>query len=189
MATKGKSISNKLTGEIITWVETSKDSHGKHLLFDIEIAPKGFVPVRHFHPNQNEHFKIYSGKLRSEVNGQTKELEAGGSIMIPKAVPHQWWNDSETEPVKMQVKIEPALNTEVFFEQFFGLSNDGKTKKDGSFPFLQIMTMSNTYEIYLAGPPLFVQKLMGFVFGSIGSCWVIKNTTPSIANKGIRELH
>ena len=168
MATKGKSISNKLTGEIITWVETSKDSHGKHLLFDIEIAPKGFVPVRHFHPNQNEHFKIYSGKLRSEVNGQAKELGAGESIMIPKAVPHQWWNDSETEPVKMQVKIEPALNTEVFFEQFFGLSNDGKTKKDGSPSFMQIMTMNNTYEIYMAGPPLMVQKLMGIIFGTIG---------------------
>jgi quercetin dioxygenase-like cupin family protein len=178
MTTKHQSITNKVTGEKITWLETSKDTNGRYLLFDIEVGPKGFVPVKHFHPHQSETFEIYSGKLRVEVNGQTKVFGAGESNTVPKMQPHQWWNASDTEPVKMKVKIEPALNTEVFFEQFFGLCNDGKTEKDGSPSFMQIMAMNNTYEIYMAGPPLIVQKIMGVVLGSIASLFGYKKYYP-----------
>jgi hypothetical protein len=57
------------------------------------------------------------------------------------------------------------LNTEVFLEQFFGLGNDGKTSADGTPAFLQIMAMVNEYEIYVSGPPLPVQKIMGLLLG------------------------
>jgi len=178
MTTKLQTIINRVTGEKITWLETSKDTNGKYLLFDIEVKPKGFVPVRHFHPHQSESFEVYSGKLRVEVNGQTREFAAGESVTIPKAQPHQWWNASDTEPVKMKVKLEPAMNTEIFFEQFFGLCNDGKTKPDGSPEFLQIMAMNNEYEVYMAGPPLFLQKMMGAVIGNFARLFGYKKYYP-----------
>jgi hypothetical protein len=58
-------------------------------------------------------------------------------------------------------------NTETFLEQFFGLGNDNKTKADGTPSFLQIMAMVNEYEIYVAGPPLPIQKIMGVVLGGL----------------------
>ena len=164
---KGKTISNKITGEKITWIETSADTNGKHILFEFEVAPKGCVPVRHIHPSQNEHFEIVSGSLRLELNGETKQLNASDKIVIPKGQPHQWWNDSTDTAVKMKVKFEPALKTEIFFEQFFGLANDGKTKADGSPKFLQIMAMTNEYDIYISGPPVPAQKIMSFVLGGL----------------------
>lgn len=171
---KGKTITNKITGEKITWVETSADTNGKYILFEFDVAPKGYVPVRHIHPSQNEHFEILSGSLRLELNGETKHLSASDKIIVPKGQPHQWWNDSPDTTVKMKIKFEPALKTEIFFEQFFGLANDGKTKADGSPKFLQVMAMSNAYEIYISGPPILAQKIMSFVLGGVARLFGFK---------------
>jgi quercetin dioxygenase-like cupin family protein len=167
MTKKGKTLTNKITGEKIIWLETTKDTNGRHILFDFEIAPGGCVPVRHIHPFQNEHFEIQSGSLRLELNGETKNLKAGDKIIVLQGQPHQWWNDSTDTPVKAKIRFEPALKTEIFFEQFFGLANDGKTKTDGSPKFMQIMAMSNEYDIYISGPSVSLQKAMSFVLGGI----------------------
>ncbi|QHT66958.1 hypothetical protein GXP67_09995 [Rhodocytophaga rosea] len=61
MATKNTSISNKRTGEKITWLETSMDTKGKWLSFQFEVAPGGNLPVTHYHPNQKETLWINKG--------------------------------------------------------------------------------------------------------------------------------
>lgn len=167
MATKGHSISNSKTGEKITWTETAKDSKGKKLVFDFSVTPKGKLPVVHFHPNQTETFEIKAGEFCVKIGKEIKQLKEGDKITINKGVSHQWWNPSDTHTAEMVVTFEPALNTEIFLEQFFGLSNDNKTKEDGTPSFLQIMAMVNEYEIYVAGPPLALQKIMGIVFGGL----------------------
>lgn len=165
MATKGSVIINKLTGEEITWIETSIDNGGKSLIMDFTVAPDGKVPVRHIHPNQDELFEIKSGVLKVEHKGEIKYLSPGDMAKIPMGDPHQWWNESKTEPIKMRVTLQPALNTVIFFEQYFGLANDNKSKADGSPKFLQIMAMCNKYEMFIDGPPIFIQRLMGFLLG------------------------
>lgn len=167
MATKGQSISNVKTGEKITWIETAKETNGKKLVFDFAVTPKGKLPVVHFHPNQTETFEIKSGEFCIKLGTETKQLKVGEKLTIDKGVPHQWWNPSDLQTAEMRVTFEPALNTETFLEQFFGLGNDNKTKPDGTPSFLQIMAMANEYEIYIAGPPLFIQKIMGLVLGGI----------------------
>lgn len=167
MAKIGQSISNAKTGEKITWISTAMDSNGKKLVFDFSVAPKGKLPVVHFHPNQTETFEIKSGEFCIKIGKDSKLLKAGDKITIDKGVPHQWWNPSDNQTSEMIVTFEPALNTETFLEQFFGLGNDNKTKADGTPAFLQIMAMANEYEIYIAGPPLPIQKIMGFVLGGI----------------------
>ena len=167
MATKGKSITNNITSEKITWIETSADTNGKHLLLEIEVGPKGYVPVKHIHPSQDESFEILSGSLRLEVNEETTHLEELDKLTVSKGDPHQWWNDSQDTTLKMRLKFEPAMKTEIFFEQFFGLANDGKTKADGSPKFLQVMAMCNAYDIYIAGPPILAQKIMSWTLGGV----------------------
>jgi quercetin dioxygenase-like cupin family protein len=166
MATKGNTIANKITGEKFTWIETVESSAGKKLSFNFELAPSGKLPVRHLHPEQVETFEIKSGELKLELNGNTSVLKAGDKIVIPKGIPHQWWNNSATNPTELLVTFEPALNTETFFEQFFGLCNDNKTD-NGNPKFMQMMAMINKYQLYIAGPPVAIQKIMGVVLGSI----------------------
>ena len=166
MANKGQSIENKITGEKITWLETAKESKGKVLRLDFSVRPKGALPVRHFHPRQDETFEMKRGTLKVEVNGQIHYLQPGERITIPQGAPHQWWNEGEEE-ANLLVTFTPALNTETFLEQFFGLCNSGKTSADGTPKFLQLMTMVNAYELYVAGPPLPIQKVMGVVIGTL----------------------
>jgi quercetin dioxygenase-like cupin family protein len=167
MAQKGQTIVNKATSEKITWLQTTQTTDGKYVSFNLEVAPGKKVAVRHIHPGQDEMFKIKSGELKLEINGKINIYRSGDTITIPKGKPHEWWNKSDNEPVQMEVTFTPALKTEIFFEQFFGLSNDGKTDVKGSPSFMQIMAMCNEYRVYIAGPPVFIQKLMGWVLGSI----------------------
>lgn len=165
MAQPGQTISNKVTSEKITWLKTSKDTAGRYLLFGFEVAPGKKVAVRHIHPRQKETLVIQSGQLKLEIGGKTSVYKPGETITIPAGTPHEWWNDSASMPLQMEVKFEPALKTEIFFEQFFGLAADGKTDSKGSPSFMQIMAMCNEYNIYIAGPPVALQRVMGFVLG------------------------
>lgn len=180
MAKIGQSITNKITGETITWLETAATSQGKQLRFDFAVRPQGMLPVRHLHPGQEEVFEMKAGSLKVEVNGQTHQLQAGERLSIPRGAPHQWWNEGN-ETAQLTVTFTPALNTETFLEQFFGLCNSGKTSADGTPKFLQLMAMVNEYELYVAGPPLPIQKLMGTILGGIAQLLGFKKFYGSFA--------
>jgi quercetin dioxygenase-like cupin family protein len=168
MANQHNSIFNKITGEKITWLDTAQDTDGERLSFLFEVAPGGKLPITHYHPNQTETFQIRKGIFKVCLAGKIRIVSAGETLVIPKGVPHQWWNESLTESTEMKVIFEPAMNTQTFLEQYYGLSNDGKTKPDGSPALLQLMTWVNEYQVYITGPPLFIQKGLGYVLGALG---------------------
>lgn len=180
MASKGQSIENRITGEKITWLETAKESQGKLLRLDFSVRPKGALPVRHFHPRQDETFEMKRGTLKVEVNGQIRHLQPGERITIPQGAPHQWWNEGDEE-ANLLVTFAPALNIETFLEQFFGLCNNGKSSADGTPSFLQLMAMVNEYDLYVAGPPLPIQKLMGIVLGGFARLIGLKKFYPEFS--------
>ena len=167
MASPRQSIENKCTGERITWIETARDTGGALLRFEFTVAPGGRLPVKHLHPGQSERFELSSGEFCVDLNGQERVLKPGETLTIAPGQPHSWRNPSSSEQARLIVTFEPALNTETFLEQFFGLANDGKTKPDGTPPFLQIMAMVNRYQLFIAGPPVFMQRIMGATIGNL----------------------
>ena len=61
------------------------------------------------------------------------------------------------------VELRPALNTEIFFETLYGLARDDRTDENGVPNLLQqavTLTGINKCEIYLAWPPIVVQKAL-----------------------------
>lgn len=167
MAKKGQSVYNSKTGEKITWLATAADTGGQELLFDFEVSPGGKLPVMHFHPGQTETFTVKQGRFIIKLKDKLVTLDPGDSFTIDKGVRHQWWNESGSESACMEVSFKPALNTEIFLEQFYGLGNAGKTKQDGTPSFLQIMAMVNEYQLYIDGPPLGIQIWMGRIIGGL----------------------
>lgn len=167
MAKKGQVIENKVTGERVSFLETSADNNGKRLRFLLSVRPKGFVTVAHIHPSQDEHFSMKQGQLRVQKNKETLQLLAGQELLIPKGIPHQWWNDSDSETAELEVTFTPAGKMEVFLEQYYGLANDDKCDEQGTPHFLQIMAFGNEYELFVAGPPITLQKVMSTVLGNI----------------------
>jgi mannose-6-phosphate isomerase-like protein (cupin superfamily) len=130
MAIKNKIIINTVTGQQIKFLQTRKDTNGS--LLEIESSYRGHSdePAPHYHPNQDETFTMISGTLTVRLNGTLKVLKPGDSLSIPRNTIHSMWNNSDTTAV-VNWKIEPALNTEYFFETATGLANDKKTNKSG----------------------------------------------------------
>jgi len=91
-----------------------------------------------------------------------------GSASCP--FPGRWWNVDGGESV-LRVELRPALETEVFFETFFGLARDGKTNAQGIPGLLQI---AGAYSELgdscpqVVKPPLFIQRLLFRLLAPVG---------------------
>ncbi len=173
MAIAGKIITNKVTGEKLKYLRTSSDTNGKLVQFELWVSPKGHVPVRHIHPRQSETVEVKSGVLKVECDGKIMYLQPGENFVIEKGKPHQWWNESDSEEVHAIFSIEPPYKFETMQEQIFGICN-----KKGKLSFLQIMVMAKEYEMVIAGPPFFVQKIMRAVLSPIGRILGFKKFYP-----------
>ena len=69
------------------------------------------------------------------------------------------------------VDLRPALNSETFFETAYGLAADGKTDENGAAdPLQQAVTLTgiNKGEVYLAWPPVAVQKALLAALAPVG---------------------
>jgi quercetin dioxygenase-like cupin family protein len=138
VASVGQSIENPINGERITWVETAGSTGGELLAFDLRLRPGAAVAAEHRHVKQEERFRVSSGKIGLEIEGESRELlPADDEVSVAAGVPHRWWNSGEDEAV-VRVELRPALDTETFFESFFGLARDSKTNSKGIPGLLQI---------------------------------------------------
>ncbi|GAB4013369.1 cupin domain-containing protein [Spirosoma sp. KCTC 42546] len=168
MAYANKTIRNTLTGQVIRFIKTGKDTAGELLEMEAWYEGQSIEPAPHYHPHQAEDFTILSGELTTKINGQLKTLRAGDKLHIPKNTVHSMWNQSgEKTIVKWQV--QPALDTEYFFETATGLANDGKTNALGMPNFLQGLLLINRFSsVYrLTKPKFFVQKIAFLVLAPV----------------------
>src|SRR5688572_3854566 len=78
-------------------------------------APKGSPPPKHYHPAQDEHFEVRSGRLRVRVDGAERELGPGDAIGIPRGAVHQMWNAGDEE-ARALWQTRPAGRTREWFE-------------------------------------------------------------------------
>lgn len=178
MAIAREMIENRVAGFKLQWLQTAKDTNGAFVKCRMWLAAGACMPVKHLHPGQSETFEIVKGTFRLECNGITKQLRKGDSFTVPKGKPHQWWNESQTEELEMLVTMTPARNWETQMEQVFGIMN-----KAGKLSFLQIMAMANEYEMYIAGPPLFIQKIMSSILRPVARMKGVKKFYPEYSSQ------
>ena len=163
MAKKGDIIINNITGDIVEFLETSEDTGGKYTRIKFTIKPGGFKPVKHVHPLFDETFKILSGKLSYNLDGEEFQIHAGQKITLPKGISHSHFNNEQVDLV-MEQTFSPSLDVEIFLDNLFGLTSDGRLK-NGSPEFLQIMVWIRKLKAktYLAGIPVMVQNLISIL--------------------------
>lgn len=160
MAYANKIIRNTITGQVIRFVKTGKDTGGELLEMEASYEGQSIEPAPHYHPKQAEDFMILSGELATKINGQLKTFRAGDKLHIPKNTVHSMWNQSGEKTVVLW-HVRPALDTEYFFETATGLANDGKTNAVGIPGFLQGLLLINRFSnVYrLTKPGIIVQKI------------------------------
>jgi quercetin dioxygenase-like cupin family protein len=164
MAYKNKIITNPKTGQTIKFLQTAGDTGGRLLEMESSLRGHSTEPPLHYHPYQEETFLVLNGQLTVRLNGRQKIYSAGDQFHVPKNTAHSMWNEAET-PAVINWRISPALETEYFFENTFGLSNHGKTNDKGMPGLLQIALIANKYDniFRLSKPPFFLQKIVFFV--------------------------
>jgi quercetin dioxygenase-like cupin family protein len=156
-------INNPVTGQQLTFLQTSATTNGQLLEMESRFRAHSKEPVPHYHPIQQENFKVLQGQIKVRINNEVKTLNAGDELFIAPKVVHSMWNGGNDEAV-VNWKIEPALQSEQLFRTAFGLANDGKTNPDGAPDLLQasLLVSHHFNEYRLAKPPFVVQRI---VFG------------------------
>jgi quercetin dioxygenase-like cupin family protein len=185
MARAGEEIYNPVQGDWIVFTQTARDTSGELLSAELLVSPRGGNPL-HVHPRQEEHFKAVSGTLGVQAGEEHRSLGEGEEAVVPPGTPHRWWNDADEE-AHVLIELRPALNTETFFETLYGLARDGKTDENGVPSLLQqAVTLNgvNKGEIYLAWPPVPVQKVFLAALAPVGRLLGYKDHYPKYSAAG-----
>ena len=165
MGEAGDALENPVSGQHLIIRNTTQDTGGELLEVEsVYTKPTPSRPPVHYHPLQEERFKVLSGGLNVLVDGRERTLEEGEVLIVPPGVPHQMWAAEAGARVNWQTR--PALETEAFFETIWGLAKDGKVSDKGVPNPLRAALIAREYEdvFRLASPPWAIQRLL---FGSL----------------------
>ena len=180
MARAGDEIYNPVQGDRIVFRQTARDTGGELMSGELVVAPSGGNPL-HVHPLQKEHFEVLSGTLGVQIGEEQRSLEEGEEATVAPGTPHRWFNEDDQQEARVLVGLRPALNTETFFETLYGLAKDGKSNENGAPNLLQQAVMLNGInrgEIYLASPPVAVQKALLASLAPVGRMLGYKDHYP-----------
>jgi quercetin dioxygenase-like cupin family protein len=130
MIRTGQTIENPVTGERLTFHQTSRDTNGDYVLVEATLQPDAVVASAHVHPYQSERFKVLAGKVRFKVGRKTIEAGPGDAVTVEPGTAHTFSNVGESE-ARFLCKISPAIEFEQLIETMFALAADGKTSKKG----------------------------------------------------------
>ena len=127
-------------------------------------GPHGSPPPKHFHPHQDERFEVLSGRLRTRVNGEERELAPGDVLEIPRGAVHQMWNDGD-ETARAMWTTSPAGRTKQWFADVSALRQSGRVGKDGMPGPLAFGVYLTAYaDVFrLAGPQPVLRPALGLL--------------------------
>jgi mannose-6-phosphate isomerase-like protein (cupin superfamily) len=166
MIRSGDTIHNPITGESITFHQTSADTKGEAVVIECTVKPDGLVAAAHVHPSQTERFSVIAGRLGMKVGRKKLLLERGDVAVVEQGTAHKFWNMGNEE-VRFVCEVRPALQFESLLETMFALAADGKTNKKGMpNPFrLAVIARAHFDTVRLPQPPAWLQRA-GLALGS-----------------------
>lgn len=125
-----RTITNKVTGETVTWVKYSHETDGEETVLIVDQLPGGGPPM-HYHRAYDEHFKAISGPLGLTLDGKEFTLQPGEDKVVKIGSTHRFTNHT-SEMIQLQVTVRPAhAGLEKGLTILFGLANDGLVDATG----------------------------------------------------------
>jgi quercetin dioxygenase-like cupin family protein len=169
MAKSGEVLENPITGQRIVFHRTSEDTDGELLEIEsVYTKPSPSRPPAHYHPAQEEIFRVLAGELHAARGGRQRTLREGETLVVVEGIRHEMW--AEEAGVHVNWQTRPALRTEAFFETVFGLAAEGKVNEKGVPSLLQSAVIAQAFadEFRLAKPPWPIQRLLFAVLAPLG---------------------
>lgn len=123
-------------------------------------------PPLHLHRSQQESFTVLDGQVTVQAGREQRTLGPGSRFAVAPATSHTWWNSGEDEAVIL-AEFQPAGQVLSFFETFCGMAREGRCNAQGSPRFLQIAASARRWDMYLAGPPVTLQRALFAALGPL----------------------
>lgn len=140
-----------------TFLETSRDTGGRHELIRVQIQPHGGNAF-HYHRTFEETFTAEDGELTVLVGKDVMVIKPGESVTAPRGVLHTFRNATD-KVVTMNVRVTPARGLEKSIRVAYGLSNTGRWHGATRMQNLWRLVLQLGYsETFLPGMPAFIQE-------------------------------
>jgi mannose-6-phosphate isomerase-like protein (cupin superfamily) len=160
----GTVVHNPHTGETITFLETVAESGGERFRMEIRVpgGRAGMVGPEHFHPIQEERFEVQSGTARFRLDGREFDAGPGETVVVPPRAVHIFGNAGPDELVMTSTYTPGLRSTEVFFQTFFGLAQEGKAGRNGRPGLLTTVRAMHHCRDYfvVTSPPPALQRVL-----------------------------
>ena len=171
MIQSGNRLENPVTGEVMIFRRTSRDTGGESVLVETVVRPGGFVAAAHVHPHQTERFEVLEGRLGLRVGAERVVAEPGDVKVVEPGTPHRFWNAGD-DHVRFLCEIRPALDFESLIETMFTLAAEGKTNRKGMPNPLRLAVIARSHfdTVRLPFPPAWLQRaalVMGSALGRL----------------------
>lgn len=132
-------------------------------------AQPGSQTMVHYHPGQEETFRVLEGAMEVLWEEEWKEVTAGQSATVPSGAVHAWRNASGA-PVRFLNVHRPALGFQAHLETVDRLVKAGKvrgTRDPRSLMHLSMSAVEHRPDVTVK-PPQWVVKVMAFVGRRLG---------------------
>jgi len=178
MIRTGDSIANPVTGETVTFQQTSADSGGELVVAEVTLEPGGSAAGVHVHPKQTETFRILDGTIGFRLGRERRFATTGETVVVEAGTAHAFWNTSDSRAWFL-CEIRPALGFERLLETMFALARDGKTDSRGMPHPLRLAAIADHHRDDLQLPivPLQVQRLAARV--GAAAAWALAEVGPT----------
>jgi quercetin dioxygenase-like cupin family protein len=157
----------------MTLVRTSASTSGAAIEVEALYGPHSQPPPRHYHPRQEEEFRILDGQLTFALGSEQRVITAGNALIVPTGVIHQAWNPNDA-PARVSWTTRPALKTEHLFEAVAAVARARKEGKKPSVLQLALLAREFSDEFVLASPPRLVQTCVFGLLASVARAFGIK---------------
>jgi len=128
-----KGFRNPISGETFRCISSTEES----FTMQWTVQPKGYVPLEHIHPNQDEIFHVKSGEVRLVIEGKEEIAKAGETITVPKGKAHIAYNN-KSEVLDCVVEYKPRLDFATLFQCIGGLTLDNDYDEKGALHFTKM---------------------------------------------------
>jgi quercetin dioxygenase-like cupin family protein len=129
---------------------TSENSGGACTIFEMNALPRS-GPFQHVHHREDEWYYVLSGEFIFKAGGEEFNLSTGGSIWLPRGIPHVWANPTTSE-AKLILMCQPG-GFEKFFDEAASVPLEQKNPDT-------MKTLMAKYGMEMIGPPIFASSWM-----------------------------
>lgn len=129
----------------------------------VELDPHAPGPPEHIHTGFDEMVEIENGEVHLKYAGEERILKSGEAFLIKKGIPHKFWNTSN-ETIRVKGTMAFPEKFAFTLSQVYGYMDANPSFNKSKSMIFQITMMQQVgFDSYIAGPPVFMQKFIGFI--------------------------